>query len=901
MNTKSFGALVYFCVLLTLCFAASNLYAQSATKSIWISPAEISALPTSGTAWNNIKSEADQATGTPNISNQDDPTNVRVLAKALVYAKLRDEKYRTDVINACMAAIGTEKGGRTLALGRELVAYVVAADLVGLPADKDQTFRAWLRTTLTETLDGQTLQSTHENRPNNWGTHAGASRAAVAVYLGDQAELDRTAKVFRGWLGDRSAYAGFEYGDLSWQADPSKPVGINPAGATKNGHSIDGVLPDDQRRGGGFVWPPPKENYVWEALQGAVAQAEILGRAGYDVWNWSDKALLRSVKWLHEQADYPAAADDTWEPHLINFYYGAGFPAPVPSSPGKNVGWTDWTHSKTDNGGGGTTQYRLSTTTSGSGSVALNPSGGTYNQGTVVTLTATPAAGWTFSQWQGDLTGTSNPATVTMNTNKTVTVVFVQTPASQYTLMTSVTGSGQVSLNPAGGTYASGTVVTLTVTPAAGWTFSQWQGALTGSANPATVTMNSNKTITAVFVEVPANQYTLSVSVVGSGQVSLNPAGGSYTAGAVVTLTATAGSGTEFSVWSGDLTGSANPATVTMNANKTVVATFVASAPPTGGITHISTVDGGVSNSKKVSTSAKVTAVNGNLYLASISTKPYVAVSSITGMGLVWRLSDAQASGRSQTGIEIWVGKGKPTGDAVVSATLAKTPIEAVISVCQYSGVDLGAPVGKVVSCNTNGINGRRLKGNDSDSYSFSISTGYPGSVVHAAAATRQWNHITGADYEECGAVHHGTSGDAAGLAMQDRVTTSNVTTVNGRFDGVTDWAVVALELIPLNALAKGVSAPEEMHMLDRNYPNPFNPSTIIRYNLLQGAHATLTIFDILGRTVAVLADAFQEAGTHVYQWEAMDEAGNRLPSGIYLYQLQVGSHKEMGKMTLTK
>ena len=46
-----------------------------------------------------------------------------------------------------------------------------------------------------------TLRGTHEQRPNNWGTHAGAARAAVALYLGDTAELSRTATVFRGWLG----------------------------------------------------------------------------------------------------------------------------------------------------------------------------------------------------------------------------------------------------------------------------------------------------------------------------------------------------------------------------------------------------------------------------------------------------------------------------------------------------------------------------------------------------------------------------------------------------------------------------------------------------------------------------------------------------------------------------
>jgi hypothetical protein len=175
--------------------------------------------------------------------------------------------------------------------------------------------------------------------------HAGASRAAIAVYLDDARELERSAQVFRGFLGDRGAYAGFDYGSLSWQADPTAPVGINPRGATKDGHSIDGVVPDDQRRGGGFRWPPHRASYVWEGLQGAFAQAVVLYRAGHvDVWDWEDQALLRAVQWLHEQCNFPARGDDAWVPHVVNHYYGTSFPAPVPSGHGKNVGWTDWTH-----------------------------------------------------------------------------------------------------------------------------------------------------------------------------------------------------------------------------------------------------------------------------------------------------------------------------------------------------------------------------------------------------------------------------------------------------------------------------------------------------------------------------------------------------------------------------
>ena len=119
---------------------------------------------------------------------------------------------------------------------------------------------------------------------------------------------------------------------------------MNPAGATRDGRSIDGVLPDDQRRGGGFSWPPPRENYVYEALQGAIVQAVILARAGYDVFDWSDRALLRAYRWLDEQADYPAEGEDRWQMHLVNHYYGTTFPAAVPTTPGKNMAFTDWTH-----------------------------------------------------------------------------------------------------------------------------------------------------------------------------------------------------------------------------------------------------------------------------------------------------------------------------------------------------------------------------------------------------------------------------------------------------------------------------------------------------------------------------------------------------------------------------
>jgi hypothetical protein len=321
-------------------------------RGIWISHEEIARLPMSGPAWDALKEHADAPAGVPVVSDQDQDNNVDVLAKALVHVRTGIESYRTEVRQNCMAAIDTELGGRTLALGRELAAYVIAADLVGLEPAEDVAFQAWLRRCLTEDLDGRTLVSTHEDRANNWGTHAGASRAAVAVYLDDRAELERCAQVFRGWVGEREAYAGFSYGDLDWQADPSRPVGINAAGATKQGESIDGVIPDDMRRGCGFQFPPCETGYPWEGLQGATVMAQILHRQGFDAWSWGDRALFRAVRFLYQlNARYPGAgwwaeSDDEWNVWLVNHAYGTEFPTETPASSGKNMGWTDWTHAR---------------------------------------------------------------------------------------------------------------------------------------------------------------------------------------------------------------------------------------------------------------------------------------------------------------------------------------------------------------------------------------------------------------------------------------------------------------------------------------------------------------------------------------------------------------------------
>jgi hypothetical protein len=148
-------------------------------------------------------------------------------------------------------------------------------------------------------------------------------------------------------------------------------------------------------------------------------------------------------------------------------------------------------------------EFALSVTLDGSGSVTKNPNQATYTYGTVVQLTAVADTGWAFSSWGGNLSGSTNPASITMNGNKSVIAHFTQ---NQYTLTVTIDGSGSVTKSPNQGTYTFGQVVTLTAIPGTGWGFSSWSGDQSGSQNPKTITMNGNKAVTAHFLDTALPQ-----------------------------------------------------------------------------------------------------------------------------------------------------------------------------------------------------------------------------------------------------------------------------------------------------------------------------------------------------------------------------------------------------------
>ncbi len=323
------------------------------TGGLWISAEELAQLPMSGPAWDRMRAAADGDLGTPTLADYNANHDVRTLAVGLVYARTGDARYRQKAAEAIRSAIGKEAGGLVIMLARNLVSYIITADLINLKVydpPLDGQFRQWISTVRYKQFSDGTLISEHERRANNHGTMPGASRAAIAVYLGDAQELARSAQVFKGWVGDRTAYAGFKYPyGVTWQSDPNNPVAINPVGGVKNGELIDGAMPEEMRRGCEFQYPPCKTGYPWEGLQGALVHAMILSRQGYDVWNWQDQALLRAVKYLdgleQRYGGWWAASDDTWVPWMVNRVYGTSYPTSV-ANIGKNMGWTDWMYAR---------------------------------------------------------------------------------------------------------------------------------------------------------------------------------------------------------------------------------------------------------------------------------------------------------------------------------------------------------------------------------------------------------------------------------------------------------------------------------------------------------------------------------------------------------------------------
>ena len=105
---------------------------------------------------------------------------------------------------------------------------------------------------------------------------------------------------------------------------------------------------------------------------------------------------------------------------------------------------------------------------------------------------------------------------------------------------------------------------------------------------------------------------------------------------------------------------------------------------------------------------------------------------------------------------------------------------------------------------------------------------------------------------------------------------------------------------INLHSMNPNEPIPEQI-VIHQNYPNPFNPTTQIRYDLPEDAMVSITIYDLMGRSIKSLVNSNQSAGYRSIQWNATNNLGEPVSAGMYIYMIQAGEFRQVRKMVLLK
>lgn len=604
--------------------------------------------------------------------------------------------------------------------------------------------------------------------------------------------------------------------------------------------------------------------------------------------------------------------------------------------------------------------HTLVVSTTGAGAVSATPNQPSYDFGTVVRLTASPAPGSYFVGWGGDASGRANPLDVTMDADKSITATFaVNTivisqvyggggnagatytndfielfnrgasaidvggwtvqyapdaggtwtatalagtiPAGGYYLVQEAAGAGGSLTLPAPdatGTIAMNAVagkVGLVDDPAAlsgacpaspdiedlvgyGGTASCAEGspAPTLSNTTAAVRQGGGCQDTgdnaADFAEAPPAPrhgaspvhsclHALSVVVdpVGVGSVAKAPDAPSYAHGSSVQLTASAISGYHFVRWSGDATGSANPLSVIMDADKSIIAHFAANT--VSGSIVISQVYGGGGNNGSTYTNDFVELYNrGN---APVNVTGWTVQYGSAGGGpwFTTTLIGTIPAGRYYLVEE----SGGPNG------TIALPSPDAI------GTIGLAADAGKVALASDDVV----LTGECPTGASIVDLLGYGAANCDETAAAPALDNVTAA-FRNSGGCDE-SNDNSLDFSVGPAAPRNSAT---------------ALHVCPIWLGAD--AAPITEVELDRPAPNPAFATSRVRFALPHEAVVRLRVIDLQGRVVATLADGTFPAGRHAETWDGATTAGRARP-GMYYLRMDVANHRFIRSVLLVR
>jgi uncharacterized repeat protein (TIGR02543 family) len=450
--------------------------------------------------------------------------------------------------------------------------------------------------TITATFTKDEVNLTVVANPSEGGS-VSTDPAGTVFQAGVEVVLTATSNpgwTFTGWSGDVTSTNN----SLTITMDSNKNISAN---FTQIVYTLSVAI--DPLNSGTVTLDPPQTTYNY----GDVVTLSPTASPGYTFTGWSgatvtdNKVTIQgntSITATFSLIEYTLAVvvdpvgsgTVTLDPSQTTYNYGDVVTLTPTASPGYTfTGWSGATVTEnkvTIQGNTSITatftpvapdEYTLSVVVNplGKGSVDIKPLKATYQYGEKVTLTALANPGWTFTGWSGDVISTANPLIITMDGNKNITANFTQNVYTLTVLINPV-GKGFVNIYPLKATYHYGDTVILFALANPGWTFTGWWGAAYGLINPKTITILGDTIVTANFIEVPPDEYTLSVAVdpVEKGTVDVNPLKATYQCGDEVILTAIPNSGWTFTGWTGDVISTANPLTITMNGNKSITANF---------------------------------------------------------------------------------------------------------------------------------------------------------------------------------------------------------------------------------------------------------------------------------------------------------------------------------------
>ncbi len=590
-------------------------------------------------------------------------------------------------------------------------------------------------------------------------------------------------------------------------------------------------------------------------------------------------------------------------------------------------------------------QATLTTDVIGLGEVQASPEvgdDGTYDEGAEITLTAVPELEtWEFVEWQGDLSGSDNPITFTLDSNMTAIASFRST-LPQVSLSFDIVGMGSVSVDPDTipgiGTYDVNTEVTVTAEAAKGWEFDGFSyGSTQSSESVITIAMDSSKVVTVEFKEIQSATGVLAIDDSWDLKDAADYANNNSTINTIEFST----SGGVYTTTSTSTVNLLKPLTLRAAEGLEEKPILTNSDPSTSGyvldilrvfddITVEGVVfDGGHESSVGMKYGVRLRNTDDNPVKVGANVKfdncdfiNFFEAKDAKKDGHAFKIDVEVQAGDvlfenctfANFGYEAirisdtekWV-----TDKAVNSLTVRNCTFTNIDAECvrYYSDLDPQTPDAPVLL--------EHITINNSATRVFYLKNS-GGAIVRdiIVANSRQSGHGRDGDVMDC----QGNTGVTSTVSYLNIFNVAEVEVKST--DGVVDSSTIfnldpqfkdpenmdytLLETSPMYGLAHDGSAMgdlnwavgdpvgvEEVEILptefaiDQNYPNPFNPTTQIRFAIPVNASVSLKIYDILGREVsALLSNETLSAGHHKYTWNSKNDFGQQLSSGVYIYRI---------------